>query len=120
MPAPLSGLMGRMNTTVKEFSLAQRTLAVIGVAVLVLGAVALSAWLTKPSMSPLFANLSATDASAIVDQLDSKGVSYQLTDGGSTILVPAEQVYQLRLSAAAAGLPAASDGAATRCSTRWG
>ncbi len=110
MPAPLSGLLGRVQHTVKEFSLAQRTLAVIGVAVLVLGAVALSAWLTKPSMSPLFANLSATDASAIVDQLDSKGVSYQLTDGGSTILVPAEQVYQLRLSAAAAGLPAASDG----------
>jgi flagellar M-ring protein FliF len=78
--------------------------------VLVLGAVALSAWLTKPSMSPLFANLSATDASAIVDQLDSKGVTYQLTDGGSTILVPADQVYQLRLSAASAGLPAASDG----------
>lgn len=111
MPAPLSGLVGRAQKTIGEFSLAQRTLALIGVAVLVLGAVALSSWLAKPSMSPLFANLSAEDASAIVDQLDSQGVTYELTDGGSTILVPAEQVYQLRLSAAAAGLPASSDGA---------
>ncbi len=110
MPAPISGLLDRLTRTMREFSLAQRTLAVIGVAVLVLGAVALSAWLTKPSMAPLFANLSASDASAIVDELDSQGVTYQLTDGGSTILVPADKVYALRLSAAAAGLPAASDG----------
>lgn len=110
MPAPISGLLGRLNKTIHEFNVAQRTLAVIGVAVLVLGAVALSAWLSKPSMAPLFANLSATDASAIVDKLDSQGVTYQLTDGGSTILVPADKVYALRLSSAAAGLPAASDG----------
>lgn len=110
MPAPISGLLDRLNRTVREFNVAQRTLALIGVAVLVLGAVALSAWLTKPSMAPLFANLSASDASAIVDQLDTQGVSYQLTDGGSTILVPADQVYSLRLKAASAGLPAASDG----------
>lgn len=110
MPAPISGLLGRLNKTIHEFNVAQRTLAVIGVAVLVLGAVALSAWLSKPSMAPLFANLSATDASAIVDKLDSQGVAYQLTDGGSTILVPADKVYALRLSSAAAGLPAASDG----------
>ncbi|MCB2177508.1 MAG: flagellar M-ring protein FliF [Actinomycetales bacterium] len=110
MPAPISGLLDRATRTMREFSLAQRTLAVIGVAVLVLGAVALSAWLTKPSMAPLFANLSASDASSIVDELDSQGVTYQLTDGGSTILVPADKVYALRLSAAAAGLPAASDG----------
>ncbi|MCV2392790.1 flagellar basal-body MS-ring/collar protein FliF [Actinotalea sp. M2MS4P-6] len=110
MPAPLSGLLGRAQKTVGQFSLAQRTLAVIGVAMLVLGAVALSAWLTKPSMTPLFANLSATDASAIVDELDSQGVSYELADGGSTILVPASQVYQLRLQVAASGLPTSSDG----------
>ncbi|MDO8122158.1 flagellar basal-body MS-ring/collar protein FliF [Isoptericola sp. b490] len=110
MPAPISGLLGRLTRTAREFSVAQRTLAVIGVAVLLLGGLALSAWLSKPTMAPLFANLSASDASAIVDQLTSKGVSYQLTDGGSTIMVPANQVYQLRLSAAAAGLPTGSDG----------
>lgn len=111
MPAQLTGLVGRLQETVRQFTLAQRTLAVIGVAVLVLGLSALSAWLGKPTMSPLFTSLSASDASAIVDHLQSEGVSYELTDGGSTILVPAGELYQMRLAVAAAGLPAASDGA---------
>lgn len=110
MPAQLTGLLGRLQEQVREFSLAQRTLAIIGIAGLVLGLVALSAWLTRPTMSPLFANLSSADASAIVDHLESEGVQYELTDGGSTILVPAQQLYPMRLAVASAGLPAASDG----------
>jgi flagellar M-ring protein FliF len=110
MPAQLNGLLGRARTTISQFTLAQRTIALIGLGVLVLGAVALSSWLTTASMTPLFANLSATDASAIVDQLDGQGVEYELADGGSTILVPADEVYSLRLQVASAGLPTDSDG----------
>ncbi|NTW41020.1 MAG: flagellar M-ring protein FliF, partial [Cellulomonadaceae bacterium] len=110
MPAGISGLVGRAQKTVGQFSLAQRTLAILGVAVLGLGLFAVSAWLSKPSMSPLFANLAASDASAIVDQLDSEGVTYELSDGGSTILVPESEVYAMRIKVASAGLPAASDG----------
>lgn len=111
MPAQITGLIGRLQEAVRQFTLAQRTLALLAVAVLVLGAVALSAWLTKPTMSPLFSGLSATDASAIVEQLTAQGVAYELTDGGATVMVPAAQVYPMRLAAASAGLPAASDGA---------
>ncbi len=110
MPTPLTALVERAKGVASQFTLAQRTLAVIGVAGLVLGLVALSSWLSKPTMSPLFSGVSAEDASAIVDQLEGEGVPYELTDGGSTILVPAEQLYATRLSVAAAGLPADSDG----------
>ena len=54
MPPQITALGGRVQTTLRKFSLAQKTLAVIGVAVLVLGTIALSSWLTKPTMSPLF------------------------------------------------------------------
>ena len=112
MAGAMGGLVGRVQQTTRQFSLAQRTLALIGVAGLVLGAVALSAWLAKPTMTPLFSSISATDASAIVDQLDAEGVTYELADGGSTILVPTDKVYAMRLAVAAAGLPtASSDGA---------
>lgn len=110
MPAQLSGALGKLTATLKQFSLAQRTLALIGLAVLVLGAVALSSWAAKPSLSPLFTGLSSTDASAVVDQLDAEGVAYELTDGGGTVLVPAEHLYPMRLKLAAAGLPANADG----------
>ena len=54
------------------------------------------------------AYLSAADASAVVEQLDASGVAYQLADGGATVMVPKDSVYQMRLKTAAAGLPAAT------------
>ncbi|MGV8968422.1 MAG: flagellar basal-body MS-ring/collar protein FliF [Cellulomonas sp.] len=111
MPAQLTSVLGRMKALLGQFSIAQRTLGIIGIAGVILGAIALSSYLTKPTMSPLFANVSASDASAIVDQLTGEGVPYTLTDGGRTILVPQDQLYAMRLKVAAAGLPAATDGA---------
>jgi flagellar M-ring protein FliF len=110
MPAQVQAAMSRMSAAAKEFSLAQRTLLIIGIAVLVLGAVALSSWLSKPTMSPLFTSLSGADASAVVDELESAGVKYQLADGGSTVMVPADQLYNQRIKLAAAGLPTNADG----------
>jgi flagellar M-ring protein FliF len=110
MPTQVTAAWGRFAATIKQFTLAQRTLAIIGLAVLLLGGFALSSWMSKPNMSPLFTSLSATDASAVVDQLTTQGVPYQLADGGSTVMVPADQLYAMRLKLAAAGLPANSDG----------
>ncbi|MCK2021590.1 MULTISPECIES: flagellar basal-body MS-ring/collar protein FliF [Microbacterium] len=105
MPKVITNSFERVKLIVSGFSVAQRTIAIIGVALLVMGAVALGAWLTKPQMSPLFTGLSAGDASAVVDQLKSAGVGYELAEGGATILVPDDQVYAQRLAAASAGLP---------------
>ncbi|GAA4662897.1 flagellar basal-body MS-ring/collar protein FliF [Arthrobacter cryoconiti] len=110
MPPVLTKFMGGAQTTLKGFSIAQRTLAVIGVAVLVLGAVALGSWLSRPTYAPLFSGIAAADASAIVAQLKTDNVPYQLSNGGSTILVPDANVYEERLKAASAGLPAATTG----------
>jgi flagellar M-ring protein FliF len=105
MPARVQSLLGSLLATIREFTVAQRTLAIIGTVGVVVGAIALGAWLLKPSYSPLFSGLSGTDASAIVAQLKTDGVSYQLADGGSSILVPDADVDKERLAAAAAGLP---------------
>ena len=111
MPAQVQDAWGRVTAAVRQLSLAQRTFAVIAVAALVLGAVALSSWMSKPTLVPLFSGLSGADASAVVDQLTSAGVPYQLSDGGGTVLVPASAVYEQRVKLAAAGLPANADGA---------
>jgi len=110
MPAALQGVLGRLGAYLKGFTAAQRTIAVIGVAALVLGGIALASWLGKPSYAPLFTGLAATDASSITDQLTTDGVPYQLTDGGATILVPQAKVYGERLKAASNGLPSSNEG----------
>jgi len=109
MPAPFNTMIGRVQKSIAQLSLAQRVFAVLITAAIVLGAVALGQWASKPTMSPLFTNLSSTDAAAIVDQLNSSGVKYELAAGGSTIMVPNAQLYDTRLAVASAGLPANSD-----------
>lgn len=108
MPKQLSSIFRRLGNSIRSFSIAQKTIAIIGVAVLALGGVALASWASTPTYTPLFSGLAAADASAVVDQLNTDGVKYQLTDGGSTILVPQDKVYDERLKAASAGLPTSS------------
>lgn len=108
MPPQISGFFRRMGSGIQGFTTGQKTIAIIGVAVLVLGTVALAAWLGKPAYSPLFSGLKDTDANGIVEQLRKDNVPYEIANGGSTILVPEEKVYDERLKAAAAGLPSAA------------
>ncbi|NKX49978.1 flagellar M-ring protein FliF, partial [Arthrobacter deserti] len=103
-----SSWFGRLGAAARGFSLAQRTIALIGIAALVLGTVALVSWLSRPAYSPLFSGLEAADANSIVEQLRADGVPYELANGGSTILVPEEKVYDERLKAGAARLPSST------------
>lgn len=52
----------------------------------------------------LFNNLSTQDASAVISRLKEKNIPYKIEGGGSLIMVPAEQVYELRLGLAGDGL----------------
>lgn len=49
---------------------------------------------------PLFKDLRESDASAIVAELDSQSIEYQLANGGKDILVPEEKTGQARLALA--------------------
>lgn len=53
----------------------------------------------------LYTNLDLNDAAAVVDVLRENGISYKLNDNGSSILVPADLVYETRLTLASQGLP---------------
>jgi flagellar M-ring protein FliF len=110
MPVAVKNVLARLSAYVKGFSAAQRTIAILAIAALVLGGIALASWLGKASYAPLFTGLAAADASSITDQLQTDGVPFQLTDGGATILVPQAQVYSERLKAASNGLPSSNEG----------
>ena len=60
---------------------------------------------TAPQMTPLFTDLSFEDSAAILKDLDRQGISYQLKNDGAAILVPREQVAQVRMKLAEANLP---------------
>lgn len=61
-------------------------------------------YLMQPNMKLLYSNLSMQESSSIVNKLESLNVSYKVTEGGATILVPDGQVNRLRLKVAEDGI----------------
>ncbi len=62
-------------------------------------------WAGQPSWSTLYTNLDPKDAQAVIQELQSRKVAFQLTNGGTGISVPVEQVDKLRMELAAKNLP---------------
>ena len=106
----LATVLDRARGMLAGFTPGQRAVVAVAALALVLGAVGMSRWAAQPTWSVLFGNLSGTDASAVVDQLRTEGVPYQLANGGTTVLVPQAQVDDLRVSLVGKNLPAADSG----------
>lgn len=104
----LNRTLARTQRTFGGFTTGQKLVAIIGTAALLLGGFVVFRWAATPSYAPLFSGLASKDASAVIDQLDASGVKYQLTDGGSTIMVPRNEVYQTRIKLSGEGLPSDS------------
>src|SRR4051812_4356841 len=109
MKSALAGTLERARSTFSSISLGQKVVIGLPLVGLLLGGFFFFRWITAPTQAPLFSNLASSDASAIVDQLNAGGVAYTLADGGQTIMVDKNQVYDLRLQMSGKGLPAGQD-----------
>jgi flagellar M-ring protein FliF len=97
--------MDQIRKLLKSWNMRQRiTLALVAAAVIA-GIVSFTHWNKERNFKPLYSELSAEDAGAVVAKLREGGVEYRLNNGDSTIMVPAEKVAELRLQMATAGIP---------------
>ena len=99
LPAP-AGLGGFVQSQTGK-----KLLAAVGAAAVMAIMAGLWMWSQKAEYKVLFANFSDKDGGAIVASLQQLNVPYKYADGGGAILVPAEQVHDVRLKMAAQGLP---------------
>lgn len=102
----ITSFFSSTKQTFSSFTPGQRAVTIIALVVAIVGGFAFVQWASAPTMTPVFSNLSATDAGAVTAKLDELGTKYELADGGTTVLVPNEQVSKTRIDLAAAGLPA--------------
>jgi flagellar M-ring protein FliF len=70
----------------------------------------LTYWAKLPDMRVLFAELNPEEAAKITDKISEKNIAYELRNGGRSVYVPKDMVYQLRLDLAKDGLPAGEQG----------
>jgi flagellar M-ring protein FliF len=101
-------LIRRGRGIMAGFTHGQKAVTIIGIIALLGGGYVFMKWASAPTYAPLFSNISAADASGIVDQLATDGVPYKLADGGQTVLVPADKVGAERLVMSGKGLPTGS------------
>jgi flagellar M-ring protein FliF len=78
---------------------------ICGLALLAVGTYAL-----QTDYQILYSGLSAEDAGAVTAKLQAQGIPFRLSANGTTILVPVERVYQLRIDLAVEGLPSKGKG----------
>ena len=76
-----------------------------GAAAIVAVLIGLWLWNKPPEYAVLFSNYTDRDGGAITAELDKMQVKHKFSDNGTAILVPAEQVHDIRLKLAAQGLP---------------
>lgn len=81
-------------------------LILAAVAVLVVSVVLIAAYFAmRPRYETLFTDLRPADAATIVAKLETDKTPFRLTDGGATILVPADDVDGTRLDVMSSDLP---------------
>lgn len=65
-------------------------------------------WSQTPDYRVLYSNLSDRDGGAVIASLQQMNIPYKMAEGGGAILVPSNQVYEMRLRLASQGLPKGS------------
>ncbi|WP_028574043.1 flagellar basal-body MS-ring/collar protein FliF [Desulfonatronovibrio hydrogenovorans] len=104
MPPFLDNITAKVTSVWTGSSLPQKILmAGLGASV-ILTFILLMFFLARPDYQVLYANLHTEDASRVMNILDREGSRYRLTDGGTTVMVPKDDVHRLRLVVAGEGV----------------
>ncbi|MFQ6757155.1 MAG: flagellar M-ring protein FliF [Deltaproteobacteria bacterium] len=98
-------ILEQIASIAKGLSMTQKILGLVVIAVVVGGLLTLTTTGKETSYKVLFSGMNQEDAGEVVAKLKEQRIPYKLSEDGAAILVPATQVYEVRLSLAGEGLP---------------
>jgi flagellar M-ring protein FliF len=104
------GFFEKIRAVWEKVSLVQRALLIAIVLTFIIAGGLLVHWARRPDMRMLYQELAPEEAAQITDKIGDQGIVYELRNGGTSIYVPKEKVYQLRLDMAKEGLPVGGQG----------
>ncbi len=89
----------------KQLGVTQRITVASATVLLASGLLGIAWWSSRTPYSLLYGRLSAAEAGKVIAALDAAKVPYEIGVGGSSILVPQDKVYSLRMQLASQGIP---------------
>jgi flagellar M-ring protein FliF len=98
------GMLGRLG----QLSNQRKLGLMFGIAAIIALMAGSWMWSQTPDYRVLYSNLSDRDGGSVIASLQQMNVPYKMADGGGAILVPSNQVYEMRLRLASQGLPKGS------------
>ena len=101
----MNPVLEKIITMFKEMSMSRKIALGIAVMVVVAGFTTMFVWANKTKLKAAYTQLSKDDAALVVAQLKESNTPYKLTGDGTTIMVPEDIVYDVRLTMAKEGIP---------------
>ncbi len=80
----------------------------IAISVSVALGVFVALWSRTPNMAPLYAKLDSSETSQIIDVLEKNGIQHKFDSSAGGVLVPVNEINEIRMKLAAQGLPKGS------------
>ena len=102
-PTRANELLARV-TPLQKIAIGAAALTLVG------GVVLLGGGGSDTTMAAAYTDLEPADAAAVTDELVSQGIEYELADGGRTVMVPKDQLYEVRVDLSSQGLPSSNEG----------
>jgi len=93
-----------LRSVLERYSSGQRIVIVTLILGLFSASIALLMWANRPEFDTLYSDMDAATAGKVISELRGAKVEYELRDNGRTILVPVDQVAEMRLKFAESGV----------------
>ena len=105
----LNGIFSSLKNIWQKFTPRQRVITIVVPAITLVLLLSLVWWTGRPVYTALFQGpITADEAGGVVNKLKELKISYQLADGGTSVLVPKANVAEARIQLASAGIPTGS------------
>ena len=89
----------------QQLGLNQRVSLIVATIVVAAGMSAIVVWSNRTDYQLLYARLGDKDSASVIGYLEAQNIPHQVSAGGSSVSVPADRVYKLRMDLAGKGLP---------------
>ena len=108
MEATSPGIGDQLKVIIRNLDSGKMIVILFLASVAIAGLIFMVTWAGRPDFQYLFTNLPQEDTASIISRLKEKNIPFQIDGNGSAVLVPKENLYEIRLEMASQGLPQGS------------
>lgn len=105
MAKSLAEILQQFRAILQTMSAGKLMTLFVMLAATVAGLIVLVSWSGEPDYMPLYNQMPADEAGEVIAILKERKIEYKLSNDGSTIQIPREKLYEVRLDLASQGLP---------------